>query len=158
MYRVRHLRLSNFGSVLEMLGDDDADDASGTTASIMSASSGGWRSADKVHYAFDSVSIAGEGGCAPLDRVTMIYGESPHATREILRAPHPRKSSKSVAEELALHEALTPSELKRIRREFAARNHPDRVPTWQRDEATQRMTIANVLIDRALKRTAARGR
>jgi hypothetical protein len=57
----------------------------------------------------------------------------------------------AVAEELGLRPGLTPAELGRIRRSFALANHPDRAAPAHRDEATRRMAIANILIDRALR-------
>lgn len=155
MYRVKHLRLSNFRSVLDMLGDDGADaDAGEATPHSAGYDTGGtWRSSDQVQYAFDGMARAG--GSAALDRVAMLYGENPATLREAPQIMHPKRS---VAEELALHAGLSVADLHRIRRDFALRNHPDRVPRWQHDEATQRMTLANVLIDRALRRKMTQGR
>lgn len=51
---------------------------------------------------------------------------------------------------------LTPRELTRLRRKFAADHHPDRVPQDRREEAVQAMAEVNAAIDLALKR--ARGR
>jgi len=62
-----------------------------------------------------------------------------------------------VAEELALDPGLSVDDLQRIRRKFALDNHPDRVAPWLREEATRRMTMANMLIDQALKRRAGNG-
>jgi hypothetical protein len=53
--------------------------------------------------------------------------------------------------ELHLTPNLTCEDLARIRREFAKLNHPDRVLPPEREEATRRMTIANSLIDEALR-------
>jgi hypothetical protein len=64
----------------------------------------------------------------------------------------PRSDPASVAEELSLTPHLTADELNRVRREFALANHPDRVTPARRAQATQRMTIANTLIDQALRR------
>jgi hypothetical protein len=64
----------------------------------------------------------------------------------------------TVPEELALTDDLTPDCLNRIRREFALKNHPDRVPPRLRDLATQRMVAANALIDQALARCHGRAR
>ena len=50
--------------------------------------------------------------------------------------------------ELGLHSGATEAEIAILRREFALRNHPDRVPAELRDVATQRMMIANDLMDR----------
>jgi hypothetical protein len=54
--------------------------------------------------------------------------------------------------ELGLAENATRADIQRIRRQFAIRNHPDMLDASERDEATQRMTIANMLLDDALKR------
>jgi hypothetical protein len=69
-------------------------------------------------------------------------------------APQRKKPSdaKSVADELRISARMTSSDLNRLRREFALANHPDRVDQAQREDATRRMMIANMLIDRELKR------
>jgi hypothetical protein len=54
--------------------------------------------------------------------------------------------------ELGLHSNLSEADVATLRREFALRNHPDRVPVELRDLATQRMMIANDLMDRYLAR------
>jgi hypothetical protein len=46
----------------------------------------------------------------------------------------------------------TASELARLRRRFAAQNHPDKVAADLRDEAVAAMADVNASIDRALKR------
>lgn len=53
-----------------------------------------------------------------------------------------------IMSELGLHSRSTEAEVVVLRREFALRNHPDRVPAELRDVATQRMMIANDLMDR----------
>jgi hypothetical protein len=149
------MHLSNFRNVLDMLGDGVDEGASQHTGA--QAMNGIWRSSDQVQYAFDSISS--ENISAPLDRVSRVYGETPpQMQQDQPRAANFKASSKSVFEELGLRDDLSDAELRRIRRDFAVRNHPDRVPVAQRDEATKRMTLANVLIDRALKRKAAKGR
>jgi hypothetical protein len=60
----------------------------------------------------------------------------------ILLDPH------RVMSELGLRSGATEAEVAVLRREFALRNHPDRVPAELRDVATQRMMIANDLMDR----------
>jgi hypothetical protein len=57
----------------------------------------------------------------------------------------------AIAEELGLSENLSKNDLHKLRREFARANHPDRLDPSQRDLATHRMTIANMLIDRELQ-------
>ncbi|HRN88932.1 hypothetical protein [Hyphomicrobium sp.] len=49
---------------------------------------------------------------------------------------------------------LTPKDLARLRRQFAADHHPDRVPQDLREEALRAMAEVNAEIDLALKRVA----
>ena len=65
--------------------------------------------------------------------------------------PSPKSEHEVVVAELQLTPNLTCDDLARIRREFAKVHHPDRVLPPQREEATRRMTIANSLIDEALR-------
>lgn len=68
----------------------------------------------------------------------------------------PETAPDAIARELALHRIAEVKSLDRLRREFAFRNHPDRVrPEW-RDRAMARMQIANRLIDEAKQRLAGR--
>ena len=69
-----------------------------------------------------------------------------------------RSVEEAVADELQLSDALEPPDLERIRRTFAYRNHPDRVGPAHKMQASRRMTVANVLIDQALKAAKARAR
>jgi hypothetical protein len=62
-----------------------------------------------------------------------------------------RELDQFLADELCLSPELTTEDLKRLRREFAIYNHPDRVTSAERERATRRMTLVNVLIDKALK-------
>lgn len=54
--------------------------------------------------------------------------------------------------ELGLSSNVTEADIATFRREFALRNHPDRVPSELRPLATQRMMIANDLMDRYVAR------
>jgi hypothetical protein len=56
-----------------------------------------------------------------------------------------------IAEELGLAKAFAKTDLERIRREFAKKNHPDLCPPPFRMRASRRMSIANMLIDARLK-------
>src|SRR5262249_4306370 len=69
-----------------------------------------------------------------------------------------RTVEETVALELQLSDNLEPAEMERRRRLFAYRNHPDRFGPSQQEVALQRMTIANVLVDRALKLARSRTR
>ena len=72
-------------------------------------------------------------------------------------APEPELPVKSeheqVVDELHLTPNLSSKDLKLIRRKFAKSNHPDRVSPAIREAATRRMSIANTLIDAALRDT-----
>ena len=66
----------------------------------------------------------------------------------------PEIAPDAIARELALHRIADVKALDRRRREFAFRNHPDRVrPEW-REAAMARMQTANRLIDEAKERLA----
>jgi hypothetical protein len=83
-----------------------------------------------------------------------LYAEAtPRATpKEPAPPPSPPKSDhETVVDELHLTPGLTAEDLKHLRRKFAKVNHPDRVSAARRDQATRRMTIANSLIDEALR-------
>lgn len=58
----------------------------------------------------------------------------------------------AIAAELALDTAATVAELNDRRRLFARANHPDCVAAAFRDNATVRMTVANHLIDAAIRK------
>ncbi|WP_064684465.1 hypothetical protein [Rhizobium bangladeshense] len=63
-----------------------------------------------------------------------------------------RTTPQEVAAELAISAADTPLTLGEKRRAFARANHPDGVAPPFRDNATKRMMLANLLIDKALRR------
>ena len=68
--------------------------------------------------------------------------------------PPPEPAPVEITPELVLHELgptehLTADELNRLRRLYMWRNHPDRRGDAQRESATRRVAIANMLIDRA---------
>lgn len=86
------------------------------------------------------------GAAASFDSYLEHQGETP--------PPRKRKSSdpQAVAAELRISSSMTFEELGRLRREFARANHPDRADAGEREHATRRMMIANMLIDRELER------
>jgi hypothetical protein len=63
----------------------------------------------------------------------------------------PKSEDEAIARELGLRADLAVVELRRIRREFAKKNHPDRIEPALRVNAARRMTIANMLIDAQMK-------
>lgn len=80
------------------------------------------------------------------DARQMAYRDDGERTLTALLDPH------KILSELGLHSDATEYEIAMLRREFALRNHPDRVPADLREIATQRMMIANDLMDRHLAR------
>lgn len=63
-----------------------------------------------------------------------------------------RTSREEVAAELAITSDTTLHSLHEKRRGFAKANHPDSVAAPFREQATARMTLANQLIDEAIRR------
>jgi hypothetical protein len=63
----------------------------------------------------------------------------------------------SIAIELGLAE-VRPMDYGRLRRAFALKNHPDRVPPDLRQRALKRMQVANSLIDEAKSRALAKAK
>jgi hypothetical protein len=82
----------------------------------------------------------------PVGKLAQLYSEDRTATGQV-----PQDLYRFLADELHLSPDLTVDELRRLRREFAAGNHPDRVDPAERLRATRRMSLVNVLIDKALK-------
>lgn len=74
---------------------------------------------------------------------------APDAVQLEIKAP--RSEDEEIAEELGLAKAYAKTDLERIRREFAKKNHPDLCPPPFRIRASRRMSIANMLIDARLK-------
>jgi hypothetical protein len=63
-----------------------------------------------------------------------------------------RLAERDVVEDLGLAAGMAKSEIREKRRAFARLNHPDRVAERYRDAATIRMTIANRLVEAALRK------
>lgn len=63
-----------------------------------------------------------------------------------------RTTMEEVAAELAIASDHTREALQEKRRSFAKANHPDGVAALFREQATTRMTLANQLIDEAIRR------
>lgn len=95
-------------------------------------------------------SAPGAGEAAPLNAAEAFadYASEPVA---VGLAILPACDLEALTGELQLAPQLTAREIERIRRDFALANHPDRVAPADRDLATRRMALANVLIDQALQ-------
>jgi hypothetical protein len=87
----------------------------------------------------------------PVGKLAQLYSE------DRAGAHVPQDLYRFLADELHLSPDLTVDELRRLRREFAVSNHPDRVDPAERQRATRRMSLVNVLIDKALKERMAEG-
>jgi hypothetical protein len=96
--------------------------------------------------------IAELAGRATQAATTSFDFYSEHQSERPAPRPHKPSDPEAVAHELRITAKMTFSDLTRLRREFALANHPDRVELAEREEATRRMMIANMLIDRELKR------
>jgi hypothetical protein len=79
-----------------------------------------------------------DGGIRP----TRYTEDGPDSAPEVSLDPN------KIQSELGLHSKSTEAEIAILRREFALRNHPDRVPAELREVATQRIMIANDIMDR----------
>lgn len=85
---------------------------------------------------------------AMLDQAKLALAEESPAPEEKL----PPIDPDSIAAELGLDRQKASADLARLRRQFAFRNHPDRVAPHLRQRAMIRMQIANMLIDDARRR------
>jgi hypothetical protein len=68
------------------------------------------------------------------------------------------ESAETILVDLGLSENLTYDEITQLRRLYMWRNHPDRLGEAQRENATRRVAIANMLLDCAQSRLARRRR
>jgi hypothetical protein len=108
-----------------------------------------------LHGAASSVTLLGEPDRRAVPSASLnVYIE--HRSKS--RVPRVMKSAdpQSVATELKIAPHMTFADLGRLRREFALANHPDRAAAPERENATHRMMIANMLIDREMKRRLAK--
>lgn len=93
----------------------------------------------------------------PLGELYEDFGEPQSDEPAVEAAPEPpawvdRLSEQEVAADLGLAAGMNRAEIRERRRTFARANHPDRVLEEFRAAATIRMTIANRLVEAALRR------
>lgn len=93
---------------------------------------------------------------APLFDIEEKSAESDQleAERQAIAERMQNQSRDAIRRELNLRPGLTRAELQRLRRSFAASNHPDRLPQEFRADAEQRMKMANALLDTAMATAA----
>lgn len=89
---------------------------------------------------------------ALLEQARAALAQETKAPQEVLPAIDPE----SIAAELNLNDPAVKADLGRLRRSFAFANHPDRVAPHLRQRAMIRMQVANMLIDEAQRKAAAR--
>jgi hypothetical protein len=95
----------------------------------------------------------------PLGELYEDFGEPAAIEPERPEAPKPptwldRLSEQDVATDLGLASGMTKAEIREKRRAFARISHPDGVAEEFREAATIRMTIANRLVEVALRHAA----
>lgn len=147
MFCVKPLRLASFRAVLEDLADAEPD-----TSRPPPGSAGDAPLDHAAHMEqFGSVlgaMVRGSWNFVSPARLSRLYAE---ARAGAATEPPDVSEAESIAQELGIRPRLSAKDLRRIRREFALGNHPDRVSAPRRERATRRMIIANALIDQALK-------
>ncbi len=155
---------SVFQSVLDRLKEEDGDTAE-DAAPVLHRMPG-----FTTGLAFDVM----EGVSAPSARPGQAYFDNldfapPRETTDAALPPEPAAEpipeiepvmpehlARTALSEIAAELAISPNDaiqsLSDKRRGFAKANHPDRVHPLFRDNATKRMTLANQLIDEAIRR------
>lgn len=109
-----------------------------------------------AHFLTDT-SFSDRADARPLGELYEDFGEPAPVEPELPPSPAPpawldRLSEQDVIDDLGLASGMTSAEIRDKRRAFARGNHPDRVIEEFRDAATIRMTIANRLVEAALRR------
>jgi len=84
-----------------------------------------------------------------IENTTLTAGALDRENAELTRRMK-NQSPSHISSELGLRSNMKRSELQRLRRSFAAENHPDRLPQEFRLAAEQRMKTANALLDSAM--------
>jgi hypothetical protein len=98
----------------------------------------------------DRPATSGEG--SPWD-AALAWIEEQDGPAAIVESRQPAAdTAEAILDELGLSENLTFDELNQVRRLYMWRNHPDRQGEAQRESATRRVAIANMLVDRAQAR------
>lgn len=150
-----------------LMGDSMAEGAPGKFASILDDLLGDrTREPDRAHLvSLDHLSVAEElhsGRISIAENLVeaayRMFAHGPSASANAEKAgngeggreePEPSVDPDEIARELGLAKRIRPRDLDRLRRDFALRNHPDRVPEQLRARAMIRMQVANMLIDDA---------
>jgi hypothetical protein len=95
--------------------------------------------------------IATASGYVARESLVRAYDAEEEPLEEAKPVERPREAARKLKDVLAAKEH-SPGDLRRLRRRFAAQNHPDSVTPELRDEALSAMSEVNAEIDRALRR------
>jgi hypothetical protein len=151
MFRIRSLRLTSFRAVLEQLAEDAAHCGdSGIGRELRSRLAGCWAAPPVFSMTPDDSDEprTSPDGSKRSGGAYRVYEREAASESAPFR---PMSEEDEVARALRISRSLTPAELSRRRRDFARSHHPDRVPEPFRAQATRRMSIANAMIDGALR-------
>jgi hypothetical protein len=106
----------------------------------------------------DAEAAAGDGpGVSEWEDASYLIAESEEPLSDAPVSPM-SESLDAIELELGLDHALSDEDIKRAKRRFMWRNHPDRRNEAQRSLADRRVAIANMLIDRARAELTAKPR
>lgn len=141
----------DFASFLDELISEEAEETAARTVSLDYLSV-----AEELH----SGRISFSDRRAQAEYEANQKAHKPQATRVEKPAEEklPSTDPDEIARELGLAGSDRPENLDRLRRDFAFRNHPDRVPSHLRSVAMIRMQVANMLIDEAKQGRVTAGR
>jgi len=149
---------SVFQSVLDRLKaeDDEAAEQDAPTARVSGLNTG------LAFYVMEGVSAqSNRADQAYVETMGFAPETAPESSPVPPTSPEPdpvmpdhltRVAPEDIAAELDISMRDTAQGLSEKRRAFAKKNHPDRVHPLFRENATKRMTTANLLIDQALRR------
>ncbi len=138
---------TEFSEVLEMACrsaglDIDEEDSVDSTRLMRNAT------AHLQHHAHRIVELAARLSPATISLDSYLE----YATESSAKLGSKSTDPQAVADELHITPEMSFSDLSRLRRKFALANHPDRADSAARENATRRMMVANMLIDRELRR------
>lgn len=145
---------SVFQSILTRLDEEQAEETEGPPAATFRVSG--------LPMGFVAETVDASQGQVNFQQLYEIDADDLPAPPEeepaapVMPAHLARLTDAEIAEDLDLKPGDTAHRLMERRRAFAKLNHPDRVHPEFRAQATRRMTVANMLIDQALRLHASR--
>ncbi len=151
-------RQSLFQSVVERLSDEDvgcADEEAEIASPRIHGMPGNYL-ADSLTAGFQEATRLQEAYLSLMEDDGFYEAppapDPPQDPAPVMPAHLARLSIEEIADDLGIAATDNREKLAERRRRFAKLNHPDRMDAEFRDRATLRMTIANLLIDEAIRR------